>query len=282
MVTRPVLRYFGGKWRIAPWILSYFPPHRIYCEPFGGAASVLLRKPRSFAEVYNDRDGDIVNLFRVLRDRPDDLTQAMRLTPVARDEYDLAHERTEDPVEGARRLIIRSFLGYGSDSATRSYKSGFRAVVTARRNPAMDFTAYDQLIPMFNERLRGVIIENRDAFEVIEMQDGPGTLHFLDPPYVHETRSAGKHGYRFELTNEDHVRLCDRISGLQGMVILCGYENPIYERLRWRRVERSARVDGGQERTEVLWMNPACAGAQPDLFATDRAEPAHSTQGGTL
>jgi len=110
--TRPVLRYHGGKWRLASWIISHFPPHRVYVEPFGGAASVLLRKPRSYAEVYNDMDGEIVNVFRVLRDpaRARELERVLRLTPFAREEFELSYIRDEDPIEQARRTIVRAFI----------------------------------------------------------------------------------------------------------------------------------------------------------------------------
>ena len=89
-IKRPALRYYGGKWNLAPWIISFFPPHKNYVEPCGGAASVLLQKPRSPLETYNDFDGNVVNFFRVLRDRPDELIRKIRLTPWARAEYELS------------------------------------------------------------------------------------------------------------------------------------------------------------------------------------------------
>lgn len=90
--SRPILRWHGGKWKLAPWIIQNMPAHRTYVEPFGGAASVLLRKPRSYAEVYNDLDGDLVNLFRVTRDRGEELIRALELTPFAKDEFLGAYE----------------------------------------------------------------------------------------------------------------------------------------------------------------------------------------------
>ena len=76
-ITRPIVRYHGGKFLLANWIISHFPPHRVYVEPFGGGGSVLLRKPRSYAEVYNDMDGEIVNVFRMVRDRGDELLRVL-------------------------------------------------------------------------------------------------------------------------------------------------------------------------------------------------------------
>lgn len=127
-VTKPVLRYHGGKWRLASWIISHFPAHRVYVEPFGGAASVLMQKPRSYAEVYNDLDGEIVNVFRVLQcpEKRARLCEMLHFTPYARAEFMLAWEPTDDPVEAARRVIIRAQMGFGSAGATRG-TTGFRA-----------------------------------------------------------------------------------------------------------------------------------------------------------
>ena len=115
---RPMLRYHGGKWRLAPWIISVFPEHRIYVEPYGGGASVLLRKARSYAEVYNDLDGEVVNVFRVVRDHGPCLKEKLYYTPFSRDEFKRSYEETDDPIERARRTIARSFMGFGSNAVT--------------------------------------------------------------------------------------------------------------------------------------------------------------------
>jgi len=120
---RPALRYFGGKWRIAAWTTSHFLEHDVYTESYGGAASILLRKERAHAEVYNDLDGEIVNLFRVLRGRGDELRQALELTPFARAEFDASFEPSDDELEQARRTVVRSYMGFGS-TFTRLTVSG--------------------------------------------------------------------------------------------------------------------------------------------------------------
>src|SRR5438552_19126344 len=113
---RPVLRYHGGKYRLGPWIAARLPEHRIYVEPYGGAASVLMRKPRSYGEIFNDTNGRVVSLFRVLRDpgQAAELERLLRLTPFSREEFEAGLEITDDPIEDARRLIARSFMGFGT------------------------------------------------------------------------------------------------------------------------------------------------------------------------
>jgi DNA adenine methylase len=266
---RPVLRWHGGKWKLAPWIISHFPPHRIYAEPFGGGGSVLMRKDRAYAEVWNDLDKDVVNLFRVLRsERAFELKEKLRLTPFARDEFQEAYEPAENDVERAQRLVIRSFMGFGSDGCNEARPTGFRANSNrSGTTPSHDWVNDAPALDAIIARLAGVIIENRDALEVMAQHDSSGTLHYCDPPYVHETRkpsrnSLGKN-YTHEMSNKDHARLLGFLKKLKGMVILSGYPHPLYDSALdgWKRVERAALADGARARVEVLWINPACEAA---------------------
>jgi len=258
---RPLLRYFGGKWRIAPWILSHLSPHRVYVEPYGGGASILLRKPRSYGEIYNDLDGEIVNLFRVVRDHGKELSRVVLLTPFAREEFAGSYEPSEDPIEQARRTLVRSSMGFGADGMTGIWHTGFRSNCKRRgTTPAKDWTGIPKVISDVCCRLAGVVIENRDATEVMAANDSPETLHYCDPPYpwgvrAKRERSTRPHGYRCEMTDDEHLVMLDFLDGLKGDVVLSGYDCPMYaERLAgWARFERSALADGARERTEVLW-----------------------------
>lgn len=267
--TRPALRYHGGKWNLAEWIISEMPPHRVYVEPFGGAASVLLRKPRSYAEVYNDMDGEIVNLFRVVREQPRRLVRELVWTPFSRDEYRAAFPLADDGVEVARRTITRSFMGFGSNAINRAVQSGFRANSNrSGTTPAHDWMNYPMSLRATASRLRGVVIENKPALGVIAQYDGPETLFYLDPPYVHATRALdvmhGDHGYAHEMTDAQHKELAAALGGVSGMVLLSGYHGDLYDRLygSWPRVERTALADGAARRTEVLWFNTAAWAAR--------------------
>lgn len=287
--TRPALRWHGGKWKLAPWIIDHLPPHRVYVEPFGGAASVLLRKPRSYAEVYNDLDNEVVNLFRVLRDADaaPRLIEALRLTPFARAEFEGSYKLSGEPVEDARRFIARSFMGFGSNGHNPKRRTGFRHNSNrSGTTPARDWANYPDCLAAIVERLSGVVIDCRNAVEVMAAHDGPQTVHYVDPPYMPETRSlrnpydltyAGM--YAHEMTREDHEQLLASLTGLQGAVVLSGYFTSLYADALsgWRQIEKAAHADGARDRTEVLWLNPqACAalngaGTQSTMFAPEAA-----------
>jgi DNA adenine methylase len=265
---RPPLRYHGGKWMLAPWIISHFPPHRIYVEPFGGSASVLLRKSRVFGEIYNDADGEIVNVFRMLRERGDELAQAVALTPFARAEFDASREPTDDPLERARRTVARSFFGRASASIVE--RTGFRAKSWgSHRSAPMDWVNLPPALGLVVERLQGVVIENKPAIEVMLEQDSPETLHYCDPPYPLGTRSARvERSYRVEMSDDDHRELAQVLRRLEGLVVLSGYGCELYDEElypAWSRVERETFADGAVKRTEVLWLSPRCADAQQQM-----------------
>lgn len=269
-VTAPAIRYHGGKFRLAPWVMEFFPDHRIYVEPFGGAAGVMIQKLRAYSEVYNDLDGDLVNFFRVvqnavLRNR---LIEQLVMTPYAREEFEIAWQPAEDSLERARRLIIRAQMGFGSAGATKG-TTGFRIDTKREYETAQHVWAqYPSNMAALGLRMAGVMIENRPAIDVILAHDTPDTLFYVDPPYVHDTRcrvSMGSdRGYRHEMTNDDHVALLDALNTVQGMVVLSGYPHPLYDDALdgWERREKAARISGGRgtaKRTECIWINQRCA-----------------------
>lgn len=258
--SRPALRYHGGKWRLAPWIVSYFPKHRVYVELFGGGGSVLLRKERSYAEIYNDIDGEVVNVFRILQDQNTsrELCRRIYLTPFAREEFSLSYQPAKDAIEKARKTIIRSFMGFGSDGVNGARNTGFRANSNrSGTTPAHDWANYPDVIATFTERLRGVVIENRDWEEVINQHDTNRTLIYADPPYLHNTRTNSKR-YRFEFMDKDHIQLAEKLNKVEGMVIVSGYPSALYSELYtgWKVIERKAWADGALERVEMLWLSP--------------------------
>jgi len=257
------MRYHGGKWRLAPYIISHFPIHNVYTEAFGGAGSVLLRKERSYGEIYNDLDGQVVNLFRVMRDRGEELMRLIELTPFARDEFIESYSTSDDDVEQARRTIYRSFSGFGS-AAGSGYKTGFRSCSNrSSTTPTHDWRNYPMGIPALIERLRGVTIENKDAGSLLVQHDSISTLHYVDPPYVHITRDKTKkvkNAYNFEMQDSDHVELLRVLISLKGMVIVSGYDNEIYTSILhgWLKIKRDALADGARKRTEILYISPNC------------------------
>jgi len=273
---RPVLRYHGGKFRIAPWIIERMPEHRIYVEPFGGAGSVLMRKPPSFGEILNDLDGDVVNVFQVLRDpaAAERLADLCRLTPFSRDEFRLSYEPTDDPVEQARRTVFRSFAAFGSSSRSNR-RTGFRANAFRERHPEpMAWARWPEHIRRYVDRLRGVVIESRPGLEVIAQQDRPDALFYCDPPYPLSTRTSIRcdgdigRAYSHEMTDEDHRELAGVLHAIKGMAMISGYRCELYdeEYSSWERHDVPTQADGGVHRVDSLWLNAAAVAARRGLF----------------
>lgn len=260
-VTRPVLRYPGGKYRIAKWIVSHFPAHEFYVEPYCGAASVLMQKPRSQGEIINDLDGDVVNVFRVLRDpnSAKELEQLIRLTPFAYEEYKHAYDQCDDPIERARRTIFRSFASIGSDGVSRR-NAGFRGLKNNESSvtAASEWARWPEAIQSFVDRLRYVLIEQRPALHVLKLYDRIETLFYVDPPYLMNTRSTHTVLYANEMSEKEHEELAQALHAVKGMVVLSGYPSTLYDELYsdWRKIPRSTTAQNGKPRVECLWLSP--------------------------
>jgi DNA adenine methylase len=231
-IDRPVLRYLGGKWRIAKWILQYFAAHHIYVEPYAGGASLLFRKASAPVEVLNDLDGEVINFFHILRTRTKELIQLIERTPYARAEVLNSWEpAVGEPLEQARRFYVRCWQAFGPPTA-QARTTGWRFQRNSRRSPVKSWNDTDRLWAVAG-RLKQVHIECSDALGVIRRFDSPETLFYVDPPYVASTRTASTRfrGYRHEMTDEQHVQLADLLKNVQGMVMLSGYTSPLYEML---------------------------------------------------
>jgi len=271
------LPWYGGKQYLADEIIKLFPPHKVYVEPFGGGAAVLLNKPPSSVEVYNDINNHIVNFFRVVRD-PEKfqlLYRRLSLTPHSREEHRDACERYADETldEVERAALFWTATHQSLNGITGGTWS--RSTWQSRRGMALKTSAWLGVIeglPAVAERLLQVTIECSDFQRVIEAFDTPETLFYLDPPYLPETRVA-RDTYEHEMSVEDHVRMLETVLKVRGMVVLSGYPNGLYDGYLkgWRKVdfevvERSTTgrtLDGGHikaPRVERVWMNydPTC------------------------
>lgn len=265
-----ILKYPGSKWTIAEWIISHFPDDyekMHYFEPFFGSGAVFFKKKRSQIETINDLDDNVINLFQVARDYPEELARAVYLTPWSRVEYSRSYESVsrsyesvdEPDVEKARRFLVRMWQGIGAKS---SDITGWRKNVKGVNGnvPRFHISLPDNIMEVA-ERLKHstgnkiVQIENKDAFELIQRHNTAGTLIYVDPPYVRETRSGRI--YKHEFTNDDHIRLLELLIAHKGKIVLSGYACALYDNMLsgWDRYEISARTEAANVKTEIVWCN---------------------------
>jgi DNA adenine methylase len=256
-----VLKYPGSKWSTANWILSNFPPgyeRMTYLEPYFGSGAVFFNKKRSVIETINDLDGNVVNLFKVIRDHPEELARLIEFTPWSRQEYKQSYEITGGELEDARRFLVRSWQAIGFKS---SDITGWRNNVKSLNGNVTDWSLkLPERIREISSRLKHtggytVQIENQLAVKLIKRHQKNNVFIYADPPYVKSTR----HGriYRHEMNDQNHIELLELLQKHPGSVMISGYDNEIYNNLLegWRKETRLAHCEGGVQRQEVIWMN---------------------------
>jgi DNA adenine methylase len=257
--------WYGGKFSHLDWLLPLLPKCHHYCEPFAGSGAVLLNRPASPIETYNDLDGEVCNFFRVLREQRDKLSEAIALTPFSREEFSVACDLDSSitPFERARRFYVRA----------RQVRTGLAQTATVGRWANCKDTSRAgmsgvvsrwlggvEALPDIGARLLRVQIENRPAVDVVRLYDSKTTLFYCDPPYVHETRGDSK-AYIHEMTDEQHRELADALNAAKGMVAFSNYDcdliNKLYPAKRWRKVVGPQKTIHSTKdtRSEVLWIN---------------------------
>ena len=264
-VSRPLCQYLGGKWKMAPWIVENMPPHVIYVEPFGGAASVLLRKPVVPVEVYNDLDKRVVNVFRVLRDpeKKARLLEMLALTPYAKEEVKACwnvrfDSRLDDVTRAWVFLVLAHQLLSSTSSSKRKSFPGWECRAYDKKSFKYLTTCFARLPTVLSEiaaRMKNVMLDCRNAFDLFDIYDrndrGP-VLFYVDPPYLGTAR------YEISFTEVDHVRLVDKLLAVKSMVMLSAYPNEFYtKRLKgWSCITKQAYDTASNKKTECLWLNP--------------------------
>lgn len=258
---RELLSYYGGKTRMVSELVRYIVPHRLYVEGFGGMASLLFYKEPSIVEVYNDRDERVVRFFRALRERGDEVIRAVELTPYARDEFRLAIDGLDsekDDVEFARKFTV--YIWQCVNSRGSSYVSDWS--YSKVMNRASGFMKLPEKLRRVVQRLKMVMIENLDIFELLDKYDSEETFWYLDPPYYGPERVAKKR-YRVEMTGKEQERLVNRLLRIKGKVLLSGYKNNLYDKLvenGWNSVvlsvRKSASISSSKSMArEMIWFN---------------------------
>jgi DNA adenine methylase len=281
----PPLKWHGGKHYMAQRVLDRMPQHLHYVEPYFGGGQVLFardpmdpkyfwpgktsdgRPARGVSEVANDLHRHLMNFYAVLRD-PDGfarLKHRLDLTLFSESEWEAARDLLAGangvPVERAAALFIlcRQSLSGRMDAHAPTVRTRLRG----GRNDGVNgwWTAVDGLEAV-HRRLQNVRVLCRPALDVVRSEDTPATLFYLDPPYLHETRTARQAYGRFEMTEADHRELLDTVRGCKGKVILSGYPSEMYDRAlaSWNRhtVNLPNNAAGGKTKgreLECLWCN---------------------------
>jgi DNA adenine methylase len=261
---RIVFGWYGGKFSHLDWLLPLLPYTHCYCEPFSGSAAVLLNRNPSPVESYNDIDGDVVNFFRMLRDRSDDLIRTIALTPFSREEF---HQAISSSMQGisdlerARRFYIRARQARTGLAQTATLGRWANCKNTSRAGMSGVVSRWlggVEALKEIAERLLRVQIENRPAMEVIRIYDSAITLFYCDPPYLHETRGDSK-AYGFEMDFDQHQQLSQVLNKCRGKVALSGYRCDVMDSWYkgWRRFDAPMKQCHSikQLRQECLWMN---------------------------
>lgn len=256
------LTYSGGKARYLDIIRALLPTDGIdvFIDAFGGGGSVIMNMGPYEIEIYNDTNADVVNFFKCLRNKPDELTQALQLTPYARDEF-LASKAKLAAIHAGKETatdIERARLLYTiHNQSVYAYGHSWQPPGRDTSQTHTDIARVARFPTEFAARWKMIHIENKPALETIEEFDGDKTFFFVDPPYVHSAR-RDLDIYKDEMNDDDHRALAELLNRIKGRALLCSYRSELYDDLfrDWRRADTKVFSQMRKDTvTESFWLN---------------------------
>ena len=266
MTLKQPIKWHGGKYYLAPWIITSMPKHLHYVEPYFGGGSVLLQKVyANVSEVVNDLNGELMNFWGALKDVEafEKLTRMAQASPLSEDLFNASlYKTSDDPIERAFLFFIR---------ARQSRQGLMKSFATLSRNrirrgmneQASSWLGAIEGLPEIHKRLKGVVVLNHSAIDVIKQQDGDNTFFYCDPPYLHSTRTA-TNAYSFEMQTADHEKLLATLGRIKGKFLLSGYPSSLYDEyaskfnwnVKYKSIDNKASSSKIKEiKTECLWYN---------------------------
>lgn len=266
-MQRSPVKYHGGKYYLARWIISHFPAHTIYVEPYGGGASVLLNKTPSETEVYNDLEPGIYSLFYIIKNDFERLLNVLQMIDCREEVFLAAKEKLKTSLEtfdlGLNTLILRR-MSRGAYGQVFSWSKRLTVGGVVEEENAW-ITMKEKELHKIHDRIKNIQIYNKDAIEIIKQFDSPDTLFYLDPPYVRETRTSlrtvGAWDYLKEMSKEQHIQLAETLNQIQGKAIISGYPSDLYNSLyaSWKKDSKlipnhAAQKKKKQVQEECLWL----------------------------
>lgn len=255
---KPVLRYPGAKWQLADWILDHLPPHKTYLEPYFGSGAIFFNKKPVKVETINDVNSRVINVFRVIRDHPEELAKLIEMTPWSREEYYESYELSDNNTEDARRYLVRCWQAHGTTVGTRAgWRNDIQGHIGAYY-PKQWATLPDRILRIV-ARLKSAQIENRPAAELIEAYNYNHVLIYADPPYPTSIRSSGL--YANNMTDAEHIEMIEALKEHKGSAVISGYSCDLYSKYldSWTTFTSRSIANGGVDRIETLWLNPVAA-----------------------
>lgn len=253
------ISYSGGKQQLASKIVSLFPEHRIYCEPFTGGAAVFFAKPQAQAEIINDINSEVVNFYEVLQHDFPALQAEISISLHSRKLHQHARVIYDNPdmfdrIKRAWAFWYLANVSFGCNlTAGFGYdKNGMRSKVIRNKR--------DRFTEELAQRIQNVQIECCDALKIIRSRDSVDTLFYVDPPYV-----GADQGHYDGYSQADFDALLEQLSKIEGKFLLSSFRNNrltfATEENGWHQIElkmakpMTAQTGKTIEKIEVLTAN---------------------------